>query len=401
MKKFLLEVWQLKNINWKHWLFIFTLLFIVHAPLFLSKKSSTNLAVLQAEAFLQSRLDIPDYYWDASVFEGKYYVSFPPFPSIITLPFAAIFGEGVNSLFISILLTCLSMYLFERILTKLIGNHAMKKWLFLSFFFGTGYWVTLLTSHHINGYAHVVCTAMVFLLLNELLGKQRTVLIGLYFGFAFLSRQMTLFYGFIILYYLVFNQPNKKEGLKKLLATAATFLIICIPYFLFNYLRFHNFLETGYQYLQYESATIHARVLQYGLFNIHYFPSNFYYMFLKGHNILFKGNDLLSLGGIDQFGTSLIMASPFVIGSLKATEKRAFLISFWVTIIFILAGILLYHNNGWMQVNTQRFSLDFLPALMILVALGHQKIPDWLFRGLVIFAIGLNCFSFVIHALTT
>lgn len=400
MKNFLLEVWQFENKNWKHWLFIFSVFLIFHLPMVLTDNSNTNLAVHQAEGFLQNRLDIPSYYWDASVFEGKNYVSFPPFPSIIVLPFVAVFGSATNSIFISLLITCFSMFLFDLLMVRIIGNQTENKWIFLAFFFGTGYWVCLLTSHHINGFAHVVCTTMLLLLLLELTGKQRVFLIGLYFGLAFLTRQMTLFYGFIILYYILINQPDKKVGLTNMALVAISFLVVCIPYLVFNQLRFHNFLDTGYQYLQYQSATIHDRVEKYGLFNIHYFPSNFYHMFLKGHNLIFTGKDMLTLSGIDQFGTSLLMASPFVISSVKAKEKKGLIISFWLTIICILIGVLLYHNNGWMQVNTQRFSLDFLPALMILIMLGYKMIPNWLFRGLIIFSIGLNCFSFAVHALT-
>ncbi|MEQ1587021.1 MAG: hypothetical protein ABL895_14135 [Cyclobacteriaceae bacterium] len=401
MNKFLSEIFHLENITWKHWLFIFSGFILIHTPIFLSDNLNTNLAVHQALGFLEKRLDIPNYYWDAAVFEGKNYVSFPPFPSIVMLPVVAIFGNHVNSLLVSILITCLSMFLFEQLLTRIIGNEPSKKWIFLGFFFGSGYWICLLTSHHINGFAHIVCTTTLFLLLLELTGKQRTGLVGLYFGLAFLTRQMTIFYGLVILYYLFTNQTDKRVGFIKLVSAATSFLAVCTPYFLFNHLRFHNFLDTGYEYLQYQSATIHHRVEKFGLFSINYFPSNFYHMFLKGHNLIFKGKDLLSLGGVDQFGTSLLMASPFVICSVKARAERYFLVHFWLAIGFILVGVLLYHNNGWMQVNAQRFSLDFLPALMVLVALGSKEIPYWLLRAFVIFSIGLNCFSFLVHAVTS
>jgi 4-amino-4-deoxy-L-arabinose transferase-like glycosyltransferase len=401
MKKFLTEILHFENLNWRHWLFIFIVYFIVHIPVIEKNQYDSNLAIYQAEAFLNLKLEISKYFWDASVFEGKSYVSFPPFPAIVMIPFVALFGSHVNSLLVSILITCLSMFLFEQLLSKVMGNEPSKKWIFLGFFFGSGYWACLLTSHHINGFAHVVCTAMLFLLLYELNGKQRSWLVGLYFGLAFLTRQMTIFYSLIILYYLFSSKTDKRAGFINLIYVAFSFSSVCIPYLLFNYFRFHNFLDTGYQYLQYQSTTIHHRVEKFGLFSLNYFPSNFYHMFLKGHNLIFKGKDLLSVGGVDQFGTSLLTASPFVICSVKAIEQRSFRLHFWLTITLILIGVLLYHNNGWMQVNTQRFSLDFLPALIILVALGSKSIPYWLLRAFVIFSIGLNCFSFIIHAITS
>ena len=45
---------------------------------------------LQANAWLQGRLDLgQDYPWlELAIYEGKYFVSFPPFPSYVLLPFA-------------------------------------------------------------------------------------------------------------------------------------------------------------------------------------------------------------------------------------------------------------------------------------------------------------------------
>lgn len=49
---------------------------------------------IQACAWLEGRLDVGDIYtWlELAVRNGKYYVSFPPFPSLVLLPFAAVFG---------------------------------------------------------------------------------------------------------------------------------------------------------------------------------------------------------------------------------------------------------------------------------------------------------------------
>ncbi|MGZ3406530.1 MAG: hypothetical protein ACXVAN_08830, partial [Polyangia bacterium] len=38
----------------------------------------------------------------------KYYVSFPPFPTVIFLPFVALFGLGVNDVLITIVLAALA-----------------------------------------------------------------------------------------------------------------------------------------------------------------------------------------------------------------------------------------------------------------------------------------------------
>ena len=59
-------------------------------------KNVYNSYTLQAMAWLDGRLDLgQDYSWlELAVFEGRYYVSFPPFPSYVLLPFAAVFREN-------------------------------------------------------------------------------------------------------------------------------------------------------------------------------------------------------------------------------------------------------------------------------------------------------------------
>ncbi|HLZ87829.1 MAG TPA: hypothetical protein VKQ52_11330, partial [Puia sp.] len=56
-----------------------------------------------------------------------------------------------------------------------------------------------------------------------------------------------------------------------------------------------------------------------------------------------------------------------------------------------------YHNNGFEQINTMRFSLDFLPLLFVLAVLGQKDIPAWLMKGMIGYAVFLNLLSFLIH----
>lgn len=400
MKNFILEIIHFQNLRLKHWLVIFAVYILVHIPAIRNDTGETNLAIRQAKAFLDNRADIPKYYWDVAVYEGKYYVSFPPFPAVVALPFVII-QDKVNSVLISLLLSCLSMYLFYRILQRVMPEVSGRKWIFLAYFFGTGYWYMVLTSHHINGFAHIVSSCLIMLLLFELTGKQRPVLIGLFLSATFLSRQMTLFYGILIIYFLFFEQGDKKIALRKLAICGSAFLVPALAYLYFNYIRFGDVFNTGYNYILYASpngaSMLKDRVESYGLFHIKYFWFNFYHMFLKGHNIIFTGNGLLDIKSIDLFGTSIIAASPFVVSTLKAKEKKGLIIACWLTFFLIMTATLFYHNNGWQQVNTQRFSLDFFPVLMLLAAWGYSSVPTWLFRLLVLYAVLLNCFSLALH----
>ncbi|MBX2945162.1 MAG: glycosyltransferase family 39 protein [Cyclobacteriaceae bacterium] len=398
MKQFMHEILSFQNLNWRHWILIFSAYLLFHIPVVLKSDYNSNLAIMQAEAFLKGNLNIDSYFWDASVFEGKYFVCFPPFPAVLVTPLVAMFGNAVNTIFLSLVISCLSMYLLYQLLIKLIGDSTDKLWVFLGFFFGSGYWWVVLTSDHINGFAHVVCICLLLMLLLELHGKKRALIVGVLLALAFLTRQMTVFYGILILYFFYVDEPNKKIAIRNIAVAFMTAFVCVIPYFVLNHLRFHNPFDTGYQYLIY-AAPIQERINEYGLFSTKYFLYNFYHLLVKGHNLLFAGSMNLQVAGIDQYGTSILAASPFIIFAFKAQQETKFKIAFWSTIVLILSSILLYHNNGWMQVNTQRFSLDFFPALLILIALSYPVVPKWLFKSFVIYSIALNLLSFTIHSL--
>ena len=60
------------------------------------KQNVYNSYALQADSWRQGRLDLgQDYpYLELAVYNGKYYVSFPPFPSYILFPLTFIFGNN-------------------------------------------------------------------------------------------------------------------------------------------------------------------------------------------------------------------------------------------------------------------------------------------------------------------
>jgi phosphoglycerol transferase MdoB-like AlkP superfamily enzyme len=97
---------------------------------------------------------------------------------------------------------------------------------------------------------------------------------------------------------------------------------------------------------------------------------------------------------MDGVGTSLTIASPFVFvavaarGSGTSVPVRAA----WASVGLALGHMLLYYNNGFVQLNAHRFCLDFLPVLMVLVALGSKRVAAERWKPLVAWAVGLNLF---------
>ena len=192
------------------------------------------------------------------------------------------------------------------------------------------------------------------------------------------------------------KEGTEKISFKELLSLALPTVFLVSAYLFYNYIRFGSFLDTGYNYIMY-LGVLKDRVDEHGVFSARYFLFNLYCFLIKGFNIEFQGKGLLNIKDMDLWGTSLLAGSPFLVASLKARWPKILKASAWVAIIIILTGQLFYHNNGWQQVNTSRFSLDFLPLLTVLTALGINEVPKWLFRGMVVYAVLLNVISFLIH----
>lgn len=388
------------------WAIYFAAFIIIQIPAIINfyyNDGANNAYTLFAESLLHGNLKLPamSNYGDMAYFNGNYYLPYPPLPAILLTPFVAIFGAShVNTVAIAIIFSCISLFTLYKIFLKLAIPQEYYPWLFLGFFFGTGYWLAVFNSHHSYSFAHITACLFIFLLINELLGKQRWWLIGLYIGCSFLTRQFTIVYFLFALMYLVYvhQKENKRVSLKNIVTLFLSTGFFVVIYLLYNYARFGNCFNTGYNYILYWGV-LKERVNAYGVFNVKYFLFNLYSLFLKGFNIEFDGKTYLHIKDMDLWGTSLLSASPFLIASLQAKWPKILKISSWVTIILILTGQLFYHNNGWQQVNASRFSLDFLPLLFILTALGVSWLPKGLLKGLIIYAVLLNIISYVIHSI--
>src|SRR5689334_9585375 len=124
----------------------------------------------------------------------KYYVSFPPFPSAIFLPFVAARGvEGVNDVLLTCVLAALAPMLLFFVLRRLSARGDSTRteeedlWLVAMFGFGTVYFYSSV-SGQVWYTAHVVATVLTGCFVLCSLGARRPVLAGLCLGAIFLTR---------------------------------------------------------------------------------------------------------------------------------------------------------------------------------------------------------------------
>jgi hypothetical protein len=227
----------------------------------------------------------------------------------------------------------------------------------------------------------------------------------LYVAASFLSRFLTL-YSTIFLVSALWLNPKNDTRSRKIVSTASflgSLIPIILGYLIFNQIRFANPFQSGYAFIPTEGWE-RERIEKYGLFHPIYIPFNFVYLFVQGFHIQFEWPTLLKGYRLDGYGTSLTFASPFLFAALRAKWDVFLLRAAWISILLMLVHQLFYHTNGFEQPNAQRYSLDYMPILILLAGLGKVRISEKLWKAAICYSVILNVLALTIlptiHLLT-
>lgn len=226
--------------------------------------------VLQACAWLEGRLDLGrDYTWlELAIVDGKYYVSFPPFPSYVLLPFAVFFRYNTPDNAIAWAVTLLGALYATRLyqLTRKDGRAAF--WV-LFLYLGTGY---LFIS--MNAYVWFIAQTMCFTLSLMALVHARQGQGGIAlacWACAVGCRPMAALY-LPVLVWLLWRTKGELtfwQWVAKRWYWAVPTLLIAGSYMALNQARFGNPFEFGHNFLP---EFVRAEK---GQFSLSYFADNF------------------------------------------------------------------------------------------------------------------------------
>ncbi|MBI5531432.1 MAG: hypothetical protein HY898_01875 [Deltaproteobacteria bacterium] len=378
-----------------------------------------NHYALLADSWLHGQLNVrgapPPYAAgnDFAEFQGKWYVSFPPFPAVWLLPWVKIGGfvENVRDGQAFLWLAGVGPAVLFLVLEKLRRTGKSERsegtnWLLaLLFAFGTVYWFTA-EQGTVWFAAHVVGVALSAIYLLCALDAEWPMLAGLMIGCAWLTRPPMLLLGIVFALEafrvsLRGGFPERRGGslrlaydcwlaldVKKLLARWGLFLIPVIAAagltLWLNHAMFHKWFSFGHEYL---TVAWRARIERWGLFSYHYLPRNLGIMLAS---LPFK-NQSPPLFQINVHGLALWFTSPFYLWLLWPKKWNWQYFVYTAGALLVLIPDLLYQNSGWMQFGF-RFSNDFAVCLIVLLAIGGRRFGKAFFTAAII-AVAVNAFG--------
>ncbi len=327
---------------------------------------------LQSLSWLEGRLDLGrNYdYLELAVYEGKYFVSFPPLPSVALLPFALVFGELTpNNLIVAVLAMASAALVYKLAVgARFSLHHSALLALFLV-------WGSNLMWMSTNGGVWFMAQSLNFLLLLLALlfaRGSRRVLAYLMVAFAVGCRPFSVFAFLPLFVYFYDKDREKGRGFirtafmqwKAWLPVAA----VALAYMWYNWARFKNPLEFGHDYLP---EFIEAEK---GQFHLAYLAENLYNIWLRP--VALKLNLALSYPAFNGF--LFYVANPFFLLLFAAGIRNLVGRSFNPTraallaaILFTMLALCVHKTFGGWQFGA-RYTVDMLPLALAYYLLSQR-----------------------------
>jgi hypothetical protein len=329
---------------------------------------------------------------DFTRYGNRTFLVHPPLAAIVMMPFVAAHGGDAAGAeqyqpTVSALLGALEVALAWRLLLVLGMSTFACLWLTAFFGLGTTLWyeATLGASWD---FVLVVSVLPTLLALNELFGKGRPWLVGLFAALAALGRNdLVMAWPFYALLLLV-----RGRRIRELWWMGPGFAMAAIVYGTFNYTRYGTFFDQSlwlwYRCCDGAGASDPANHGVPGPFSIHFLPRNVYTVLFMNWGFGNRFPWLFPMGS----GQALMFTSPAFILALRSSLKKAVPVLIWLAALFTMAGALSVYANGFVQFGP-RYWVQVYPFLLVLVALGMEadKPVDQLTKVLILASIFLVC----------
>lgn len=303
------------------------------------------------------------------------------------IPYVLLLQESASQTIFSIILGASNAMLIYLLLRRLKCAIKTSLLVTFAFAFGTNHWY-LSSVGSAWFIAHITALFFLLLALLETFGRSRLLLIGLLVGASFWSRTPVIFTAsFFYIYFWKKFWPPSRERLYNFLFFSLGIVFFVLLDTLYNFLRFGTFGPlSSYQLIP---GIAKDPIFQQGFMNISYIPRHIEAIFLKLP--IFTPSQPFLIPSL--YSTAIWFTSPFLVYILKA--KMSLLVAAcWAAILTTLTVIVLWGGVGFAQFG-YRFAQDFMPFLLILVALGIGERLSKLVYFLVAFSIAVNLWGVI------
>ena len=348
---------------------------------------------LQAMAWRRGSLSLgQNYPWlELAIYQGEYYVSFPPFPSVVLLPFTFLFGENTPNNLIIAIVTMAAAALAYRCLrhTGMRDTCAAIGALLIT-------WGSNLMWMSTNGGVWFMAQALNMLLLIWALHAAlhaRRVLAYALVAFAVGCRPFSAlaFLPLFVFFYQADHAPGAGFFRTALRQWKAFLIPICVAaaYMWYNYARFDSVLEFGHNYLPEFTES------ENGQFHLSYILTNLKNIFLRPITL----GEGLSLEYPIFDGFLFYIANPFflvlfgqVISDLRHKRMRTLHIVLLGAMLANLLFLCVHKTFGGWQFGA-RYTCDLLPLALAYFCLAQRPHLHRWERVVACFGIMLNVYG--------
>lgn len=341
--------------------------------------------MIVAERALGGHLDAPALagHADTVAIAGLYYLALGPLQLVPYLPFAAIPDlQGVGRFAAGLLFGIPAGWLALPMMRAYGAKGSTAYWLAALTAFGT-----LLFFSSVLGNMYYLAHAESFLALTlfliEWAGRRRPAALGICLGVSFLARPTTILAAIPFGTYLVWTRRGQLRGaIRSAIAFALPLGIAIAAYGWFNWVRFGSVLESGYSISLLVKPSLEARRAL-GVFSIAQVPENVRLALLALPRLATRFPFIAP----DPNGMSMILVSPALIGALWAGWRDRGAAVLWLAAALVAVPVFLFYGGGADQYGF-RYSLDFTPFLVALMALGSQRWTGRVEKVLILVSIG-------------
>jgi hypothetical protein len=333
---------------------------------------------------------------------GRVYVPFAPFPAIVLMPLVALVGAETAAAWESGINAGLAAFglLLAWWVTGRIGVTRLRDRFGLVLLLGFGtqmWWVT--TRGGVWHTGHLIAISLAMLMLAELFGRQRALLLGLLVGASFLTRAPVAFAGpaIALWYWLLAPRTDETHGIggwparipwRQWAWLVVGFLPSLAFFLVYNAVRFGSPFESGYALAVLPDWLEALR--QRGLFSPAHVPMNLDYLFF---HLPIPSSSFPYLRP-DGLGMSVFLTSPGLLLFLLAPwrDRRTWALA--AAAVLVLIPTLLYYGGGWFQFGF-RYFLDSVPFVWALAAMGiarRRAIPWWGWL-LILWGVGMGVYG--------